>query len=88
MPSRRSVLGGLLGAVLAVALGPPAATDGQAQPARPQPSRPARRPPPPRFERRPRPRPGFVWVPGRWVWSHRRRRYVWVPGRWERRRRR
>jgi len=29
------------------------------------------------------PRPGSVWVPGRWV--HARRGYQWMPGRWRRR---
>lgn len=28
----------------------------------------------------PTPGPGYVWVPGHWVW--RRRGYVWVPGYW------
>ncbi|HZE83197.1 MAG TPA: hypothetical protein VE035_02765 [Puia sp.] len=29
------------------------------------------------------PRPGMVWVPGRWV--HARRGWQWMPGRWRRR---
>lgn len=91
MPSRRSLLAGLLGAVLVIPLGTGASTDAEAQPRperRPQRPRPGRRPPAPRrrVERRPRPRPGFIWVPGRWVWSARRGRWVWVSGHWVRRR--
>jgi hypothetical protein len=81
--SRRSLLSGLLTVALAASFSPLTSTDTHAQP-----SRPVRRPPPPRrrFERRPPPRSGFVWVPGRWVWSARRGRWVWVSGRWVRRR--
>lgn len=43
-------------------------------------------PPLPRYERLPQPRPGYVWVPGHWIWSSRQRRYVWVDGRWTRNR--
>ncbi|MFL4992527.1 MULTISPECIES: YXWGXW repeat-containing protein [Microvirga] len=91
MLSRRSLLAGLLGAVLAIPLGTVASTDAEAQPRperRPQRPRPGRRPPAPRrrVERRPRPRPGFIWVPGRWVWNARRGRWVWVSGHWVRRR--
>ncbi|MFL5184523.1 MAG: hypothetical protein ACJ8BH_03925 [Microvirga sp.] len=91
MLSRRSLLAGLLGAALAIPLGTVASTDAEAQPRperRPQRPRPGRRPPAPRrrVERRPRPRPGFIWVPGRWVWSARRGRWVWVSGHWVRRR--
>ncbi|EIM30230.1 YXWGXW repeat-containing protein [Microvirga lotononidis] len=88
MLSRRSLLTGLLGAVVAIPLGTIATTDAEAQP-RPdrRPEQPRRgRPPPRRRERRPRPRPGFVWVPGRWIWSARRGRWVWVSGHWVRRR--
>lgn len=38
-------------------------------------------PPPPRYEVMPGPRPGQVWVPGRWVWND--RDYVWQAGRWQ-----
>lgn len=37
-------------------------------------------PPPPRFERTPRARPGYVWVPG--YWNLRGDRHVWVRGTW------
>ncbi len=91
MLSRRSLLSMLLGGVLAAPLGIAVPMDAEAQPRPdrpPQRPRPGRRPPPRRRERRPRPRPGFVWVPGRWVWSARRGRWVWVSGHWVRRRRR
>lgn len=39
-------------------------------------------PPPPRVESY-SPRPGYVWVQGRWVWN---RRWVWKAGHWERER--
>lgn len=38
-------------------------------------------PPPPRYEMVPGPRPGQVWVQGRWVWNE--RDYVWQGGRWQ-----
>nr|WP_074078239.1 YXWGXW repeat-containing protein [Microvirga massiliensis] len=92
MLSRRSFLTWLVGAAVALPLGTVASTGADAQPRPehrpPRPSRPGGPPPPRRRERRPRPRPGFVWVPGRWIWSARRRRWVWVSGRWVRRRRR
>jgi hypothetical protein len=97
MLSRRSLLNWLAAAAITAAIGTPAATEAQAQPGpgnRPRrppqrPVRPARRPPRPRprRERRPSPRPGFIWVPGRWIWSARRGRWVWVSGHWARRRR-
>jgi len=37
-------------------------------------------PPPMRVERVPPPRPGYVWAPGYWAWSH--HRYNWQRGRW------
>ncbi|WP_083861510.1 YXWGXW repeat-containing protein [Microvirga lotononidis] len=97
MLTRRSILSLFVGATVAAAVGTAASTAVDAQswtePRPPRPGRPGgppprRRPPPPhpRFERRPRPRPGFVWVPGRWVWSSRRGRWVWVDGHWRRRR--
>ncbi|MEZ0167635.1 hypothetical protein [Microvirga sp. TS319] len=99
MLSRRLFLTWILGTAAATTVG--VATEAAAQPSRepgrpsrpgpgrPGPSRPGRRPPPPRRrpERRPRPRSGFVWVPGRWVWSARRGRWVWRDGYWRRRRR-
>ena len=43
-------------------------------------------PPPVRVEVRPtRPYPRAVWIPGRWKWRGRRRRYIWIPGHWRRR---
>ncbi|WP_338034310.1 hypothetical protein [Komagataeibacter melaceti] len=39
-------------------------------------------PPPPRYEVVPRPRRGYVWAPGRWVWYQ--RGYVWRRGGWRR----
>ena len=51
-------------------------------------------PPAPRFEPMPGPRPGQVWVPGRWIWTGHaydwrvgywqpaRADYAYVPGRW------
>jgi len=41
-------------------------------------------PPPPPREVMPRPRRGFVWVPGHWEWRPVMGRYDWVPGYWER----
>ncbi len=38
-------------------------------------------PPPERYERMPRARRGYLWVPGFWDW--RRNRHEWVPGHWE-----
>ncbi|MEP6996751.1 MAG: hypothetical protein ABI900_03830 [Betaproteobacteria bacterium] len=37
-------------------------------------------PPPPRYEVVPRPRVGFVWAPGYWVWDGRHHRHVWRRG--------
>jgi hypothetical protein len=37
-------------------------------------------PPEPRYERTPRARRGYVWVPGHWDW--RGNRHVWVSGTW------
>ena len=87
MITRRALLNWLIGAAVASSVGTVATTDVAAQP-RPdrRPQSPGGRPPPRRRERRPRPRPGFVWVPGRWVWSARRGRWVWVSGHWVRRR--
>lgn len=39
-------------------------------------------PPAPRYERVPRARPGYVWVPGHWSW--RGNRHEWVRGDWVR----
>lgn len=39
-------------------------------------------PPEPRYERTPRARPGYVWVPGYWNW--RADRHEWVRGSWMR----
>ena len=39
-------------------------------------------PPKPRYERTPRARPGYVWVPGYWNW--RGQRHEWVAGSWMR----
>lgn len=39
-------------------------------------------PPPPRYEREPRARRGYVWVPGYWNW--RGNRHEWVRGNWMR----
>lgn len=39
-------------------------------------------PPPPRYERVPRARPGYYWVPGHWVW--RGNRHEWIRGDWVR----
>ncbi|WP_415479468.1 YXWGXW repeat-containing protein [Acetobacter syzygii] len=39
-------------------------------------------PPPLRYEAAPRPRRGYVWEPGHWVWSP--RGYIWRQGRWRR----
>ena len=92
MLSRRSFLNWLVGAAMAASVGTSALTEAEAQPyperRPPRPSHPGGPPPPRRRERRPRPRSGFVWVPGRWVWSRRRGRWVWVSGHWVRRRRR
>ena len=41
-------------------------------------------PPPPQVVVMPAPRPGFVWVSGRWVWGG--GRYQWRDGYWERER--
>ncbi|MFG1397150.1 twin-arginine translocation signal domain-containing protein [Roseixanthobacter pseudopolyaromaticivorans] len=89
MLSRRRFLGSLLTAVAAAPLASLALPqDAQAQ----QWQIPNRRspnfngPPAPRREARPLARPGYVWVPGYWMWSSRSRRYVWVSGRWERNR--
>ena len=41
-------------------------------------------PPPPRYEREPRARRGYVWVPGYWNW--RGNRHEWVRGSWMRER--
>jgi len=38
-------------------------------------------PPAPRYEAAPGPRPGQVWVPGRWVWDE--RNYAWRQGYWQ-----
>jgi hypothetical protein len=38
-------------------------------------------PPPPRFERMPGPRPGPIWVPGRWPWAG--NAYAWRGGYWQ-----
>lgn len=38
-------------------------------------------PPPLRVEVVPPPRPGYLWVPGRWAWEKDRHR--WVEGRWQ-----
>src|SRR5512142_3340261 len=37
-------------------------------------------PPPPRYEVVPAPRPGYIWVPGTWVWQG--HRHVWHRGHW------
>jgi hypothetical protein len=83
MLSRRSLLGGLLATSVvspfAAAIVP---SEAEARPS----IRPNRAPPPPRFERRPGPRPGYVWGPGYWAWRPRRRNYVWRRGHWERNR--
>lgn len=42
-------------------------------------------PPAPRVEAVPRPRAGYVWSPGYWVW--RGHHHVWVRGHWIRERR-
>jgi len=39
-------------------------------------------PPPPRYEAVPRPRHGYLWVPGYWDWNG--RNYLWIRGHWER----
>jgi hypothetical protein len=86
MLNRRSLLLGFFGAAVAglVAASLPDDVEAQTNPRHRRP--PPRRPPRPRFERRPRPRRGYRWTSGRWVWNHTRRRYVWFPGRWVRRR--
>ena len=81
MLSRRSLLGGLL--TTSVASPFAAAIVSSEAEARPS-IRPNRAPPPPRVERRPGPRPGYVWGPGYWAWRPRRRNYVWRRGHWER----
>ena len=90
MLTRRILLNWLVGAAVSIPLGTVVSTDADAQPRPerrpPPPRRPGGPPPPRRRERRPRPRPGFVWVPGRWVWNARRGRWVWVYGHWVRRR--
>ena len=43
-------------------------------------------PPAPRYERVPRARPGYVWVPGYWNWNAQRHRHQWVAGTWVRER--
>ncbi|WP_414474429.1 hypothetical protein [Microvirga sp. M2] len=96
MLSRRLFLTWIAGTAAAtVGVATEAAAQPSPEPRRPsgpgpgRPGRPGGRPPPPRRrpERRPRPRSGFVWVPGRWVWSARRGRWVWSDGHWRRRRR-
>jgi hypothetical protein len=42
-------------------------------------------PPPPRVVVAPRPRGGYVWVPGYWRWNG--HRHIWVKGHWVRERR-
>ncbi|WP_201837464.1 YXWGXW repeat-containing protein [Microvirga zambiensis] len=90
MITRRILLNWLVGAAAAIPLGTVGSTNADAQPRResrpPRPTRPGGPPPPRRRERRPPHRPGFVWVPGRWVWSSRRGRWVWTSGHWVRRR--
>jgi WXXGXW repeat (2 copies) len=91
MLSRRSLLRWLVGAGVTASVGIPASMEVQAQssPGRRGrwPARSEQRPPAPRprFEHRPQRRPGFVWVPGRWVWNSRRGEWVWVSGHWVRR---
>jgi YXWGXW repeat-containing protein len=41
-------------------------------------------PPPPRVVVMPAPRPGFIWIEGRWTWSG--GRYIWHDGYYERER--
>lgn len=43
---------------------------------------PTSAPPPPRAESYGRPRPGYLWVAGRWDW--RDGQWTWLEGRWER----
>ena len=47
-------------------------------------ARPARPPLPPHAQERPRARPGYVWMQGRWRWDRRKGQYVWTPGYWQR----
>ena len=44
---------------------------------------PTAAPPPPREEKF-APRPGFVYIPGRWDWKD--KKWTWMPGRWEKER--
>src|SRR4051812_13110473 len=43
--------------------------------------------PPPVREERFAPRPGFVFITGRWDWDRRAHKWSWIPGHWERERR-
>jgi hypothetical protein len=83
MLSRRSLLGGLLATFV---FSPFAAAIAPSRAAAQSFSRPNRAPPPLRVEPRPGPRPGYVWGPGYWAWSPRRRNYTWTRGRWHRNR--
>lgn len=82
MASRRSLLKGVLGALVAVPFGTLSPVEAAARIS----AGPDGGPPRLRSERKPPPRHGYFWVSGHWEWSNRNHTYVWVPGRWIRNR--